>query len=219
MSLSAKILIVEDEVLIADYIKELLQSAHFTSIEMAHDAETALQQIESFVPDIILMDINLKGKNTGIDLAKKKNKDAALIFLTGQNDPSLMQKALESSPEAYLTKPVKKSDLIAAIQLQIFKHQLNYVTIKVGYDAVKINLEEVLFIKSDSNYLDIQLLDRKYTIRQSLNTFFDEIKSKDFIRIHRSFIVNQTKITSKTSSSVFIRNFEIPCSRNTNITL
>ena len=162
MSLSAKILIVEDEILIADYIKELLQSAHFTSIEMAHDAETALQQIENFVPDIILMDINLKGKNTGIDLAKKKNKDAALIFLTGQNDPSLMQKALESSPEAYLTKPVKKSDLIAAIQLQIFKHQLNYVTIKVGYDTVKINLEEVLFIKSDSNYLDIQLLDRKY---------------------------------------------------------
>ena len=103
--------------------------------------------------------------------------------------------------------------------MQVLKQKLNYVTIKVGYEAVKLILDDVLFIKSENNYIDIQMTDKKYTIRQSLNTFLDEIKSKDFIRIHRSFIVNQTKITSKNSTSVFIENFEIPCSRNTSFNL
>jgi two-component system response regulator LytT len=219
MSLITKILVVEDEILIADYIKELLQTESFTAIRMAHDPETALNEMATFLPDIILMDINLKGKNSGIDLAKHKNQEASLIFLTGQNDPKLMHKALESNPEAYLTKPIKKNDLIAAIRLQILKQKLNYVTIKVGYEEVKLILDEILFIKSENNYIDIQMMDKKYTIRQSLNTFLDEIKSKDFIRIHRSFIVNQTKISSKNSTSVFIENFEIPCSRNTSFNL
>ena len=214
MDIGVKILIVEDEIMIADYIKELLYDDGFTNLAMAHDIKEALHEMNSYLPDIILLDINLNGKNSGIDLAKLNTHNAAIIFLTGQYDQSLMSRAFETNPEAYLTKPIQKSDLLAAVQLQLHKMNKKFITIKQGYTKVKLNMDEVLFIKSDNNYLDIQLIDRKISIRQAMNTFYDEIPSKKFIRIHRSYIVNKTKITSKSSTSVFINEFEIPCSRN-----
>ena len=219
MSLNQKILIVEDEVLIAEYVMELLLEENFNKIKMVHDKEEAIHKMNSFLPDIILMDINLSGQNLGIELAKLKNENARIIFLTGQYDHSLMTKALESNPDSYLTKPIRKNDLFAAIKLAIFKQQSNYITIKDGYDKVKINLEEILFIKSDNNYIDIHLINKKYSIRKSLDAFHEKLQSEKFIRIHKSYIVNRTKIIKKTSSSVFINEIEIPCSRNLDLDL
>ena len=219
MNTSPRILIVEDEVLIADYIMELLQEEDFTNIRMAHDKETAILEMDSFFPEIILMDINIQGLNEGIELSKLKNDNAAVIFLTGQYDMNLMAKAFETNPEAYLTKPVKKHDLIAAIQLQLHKQKLYYITVKDGYNKLRLNLDDVLFFKSDNNYIDIQLTDKKITIRQSLNKLSEEIQSKNFIRIHRSYIINKTKITTKNSSVIFINEFEIPYSRNSDVDL
>lgn len=219
MSLDPKILIVEDEILIADYIMELLHEENFNKIEMAHEKEEALHKMNSFLPDIILMDINLNGQNSGIELAKLKNENARIIFLTGQYDHVLMSKALKSNPESYLTKPIRKNDLFAAIQLANYKQQSNFITIKDGYDKVKINLDEILFIKSDNNYIDIQLINKKYSIRKSLEAFHEKLQSENFIRIHKSYIVNRTKILKKTSSTVFINEIEIPCSRSLELDL
>lgn len=80
MSLNPKILIVEDEILIADYVMELLNEENFKKIEMAHDKEEAVQKMKSFLPEIILMDINLNGQNSGIEIAKLKNENARVIF-------------------------------------------------------------------------------------------------------------------------------------------
>jgi len=219
MSLDPKILIVEDEILIADYIMELLHEENFNKIEMAHEKEEALHKMNSFLPDIILMDINLNGQNSGIELAKLKNENARIIFLTGQYDHVLMSKALESNPDSYLTKPIRKNDLFAAIKLANYKQQSNFITIKDGYDKVKINLDEILFIKSDNNYIDIQLINKKYSIRKSLDAFHEKLQSENFIRIHKSYIVNRTKILKKTSSTVFINEIEIPCSRSLELDL
>lgn len=219
MTLSPKILIVEDEILIADYLKELLLEAHFTNVEMANDTKEALAQMQSYTPDIILMDINIHGVNSGIDLAKGKNPQASVIYLTGQSDLSLMNQAFETSPEAYLTKPIKKNDLIAAIRLLYFKQQSKFITVKDGYNEVKINLDDVLFVKSENNYIDIQMAHKKYSIRQSLEAFIAEIQSDSFLRVHRSYIVNTAKITTKKSSSLLINQFEIPFSRNIDLSL
>ncbi|WP_432670106.1 LytR/AlgR family response regulator transcription factor [Flavobacterium sp. SM2513] len=219
MILSSKILIVEDEILIADYLKELLQQEHFAAIELAHDKEEALTLMQSFLPDIILMDINLHGANTGIDLVEHKNENASVLFLTGQSDLGLMTRAFATNPDAYLTKPIKKVDLIAAIRLQIHKQQLKFITVRDGYKMVKINLEDVLFVKSENNYIDIQLADKKYSIRQTLDAFIKEIQSEAFLRVHRSYIVNTSKITMKKTGSVIINQFEIPFSRNIDLSL
>jgi two-component system response regulator LytT len=209
-----KILIVEDEILIADYLKELLQEENFTDILMAHSKEEAVELMHHFLPDIILMDINIQGVNSGIELVQEKNEESGVIYITGQSDFALMTQAFETTPEAYLTKPIKKNDLIAAIRLLIYKQQLKFVTVRDGYNMVKINLDDVLFVKSENNYIDIQLAHKKYSVRQTLDAFIKEIQSDHFLRVHRSYIVNRSKVTTKKTASIVVGIFEIPCSRN-----
>lgn len=108
MNTSSKILIVEDEVLIANFIEKMLRKEGFSNLEIANDIKTAEVKFNTFRPDIVLMDINLEGPNTGIDLAAKKNEEAKIIYITAQNDPDTIQKAISTNPETYLTKPVKK---------------------------------------------------------------------------------------------------------------
>ena len=219
MSLETKILIVEDEILIADYLMELLREQGFRDIRMAHDKDEAIFEMNSFLPAIILMDINLHGKNSGIELVKLKNEHSGVLFLTGQSDISLMNQAFETNPDAYLTKPIKKNDLLAAVKLLIFKQQLRCITVRDGYTMVKINLDDVLFVKSENNYIDIQLAHKKYSIRQSLEGFIKENNFEKFVRIHRSYIVNISKITQKKAHTIMINDFEIPYSRGADLTL
>ena len=214
-----KILIVEDEVIIAEYILDLLSDASFSTVKMAHTKEEAILLMDAFQPEVILMDINLNGVNSGIELAKLKNKTSSLIFLTGQYDYDLMSKALETNPESYLTKPIKQNDLIAAIQLAVLKSQMQTITIKDGVNTVKIKLDTILYVKSDSNYIDIHASNKTYSIRMSLDSFLNEVNVSNFIRVHRSYIINKSKVTKVSSSTVFIGAEEIPISRNLNFEL
>lgn len=209
-----KILIVEDQVLIANYIKNLLNDNGLTDVELAFTVEEATDKINFKNPDIILLDINLHGKDTGILWAKEFVKNSQIIFITGQTEKETMLKAFEVNPVTYLTKPVKESDLIAAIELAKIKNKANYVIVKNGFDELKINFEDILFLKSDKNYVDIQLVNKTITVRNTLDNFYKELDSDIFCRVHRSYVVNKSKVTQKKSSSIKINEFELPISRN-----
>ena len=209
-----KILIVEDQVLIANYIKNLLNDNGLTDVELAFTVEEATDKINFKNPDIILLDINLHGKDTGILWAKEFVKNSQIIFITGQTEKETMLKAFEVNPVTYLTKPVKESDLIAAIELAKIKNKVNYVIVKNGFDELKVNFEDILFLKSDKNYVDIQLVNKTITVRNTLDNFYKELDSDIFCRAHRSYVVNKSKVTEKKSSSIKINEFELPISRN-----
>lgn len=209
-----KILIVEDQVLIANYIKNLLNDNGLTDVELAFTVQEATDKINFKNPDIILLDINLHGKDTGILWAKEFVKNSQIIFITGQTEKETMLKAFEVNPVTYLTKPVKESDLIAAIELAKIKNKVNYVIVKNGFDELKINFEDILFLKSDKNYVDIQLVNKTITVRNTLDNFYKELDSDIFCRVHRSYVVNKSKVTQKKSSSIKINEFELPISRN-----
>lgn len=209
-----KILIVEDQVLIANYIKNLLNDNGLTDVELAFTVEEATDKINFKNPDIILLDINLHGKDTGILWAKEFVKNSQIIFITGQTEKETMLKAFEVNPVTYLTKPVKESDLIAAIELAKIKNKVNYVIVKNGFDELKVNFEDILFLKSDKNYVDIQLVNKTITVRNTLDNFYKELDSDIFCRVHRSYVVNKSKVTQKKSSSIKINEFELPISRN-----
>lgn len=209
-----KILIVEDQVLIANYIKNILADNEITDVELAFTVEIATDKLKVYTPDIILLDINLHGKNTGILWAKEFVKKGQIIFITGQTEKETMLKAFEVNPVTYLTKPVKESDLIAAIELAKIKNKVNYVIVKNGFDEVKLHFEDILFLKSDKNYVDIQLTNKTITVRNTLDNFCKELDNDLFFRVHRSYVVNKSKITQKKSSSIKVDDFELPISRN-----
>jgi DNA-binding LytR/AlgR family response regulator len=211
--LDTKILIVEDEIIIADYIEELLLEEQFTNVVIANNKETALNKMTAFLPDIILMDINLQGKNEGIELAKVKNNNATIIFITGQNDLVLMNEALKSNPDAYLTKPIKRLDLLASINLSFYKKQSQIFQFKDGYDIVNLNFSDIRYFVAEGNYVNIYTLTKRFTIRQSLMGVMDKLPTDSFKQTHRSYLVNKNKIEKVTSNTVVINGLDIPLSR------
>lgn len=213
MVFSKKILIVEDEIMISDYIFKTLKASGFTNLDTANDIEEATYKMNKLNPEILLMDINIYGKHSGIELAKQRNEDTIVIFITAQNDEATIQKAIETNPLSYLTKPIKKTDILAAIQLANFKTKSKQLIIKDGFEEIILSLDDLLFIKSDRNYIDIYTSSKKISLRESLEKFYEKLDKKQFLRIHRSILINRDKISKKTASSVFINHVELPISR------
>ena len=210
---NTKILIIEDDVIIAEYISEILQEEQFNAIRIANDADTAMSEIKSFLPDIILMDINLSGKNEGISLSKNKNDSAAVIFITGQQDFALMSEAIKTKPYGYLTKPIKKVDLMASISIVIQKNQDQSFQFKDGYDTVNLKYADIRYFAADGNYSNIYTISKKYSIRQSLSTIANELPTHTFARAHRSYVVNINMVQRVTTNTLHLNNVEIPLSR------
>lgn len=215
----SKILIVEDQVLIANHIKNILNDNDYSNIELAYKLNDATLKLKAFQPKIILLDINVEGPDTGINWAKENLNNEAVIFITGQTELDTMKKALSIEPISYLTKPVKEIDLIAAINLAEEKTKKNYIVIKDGYDDVKLFFNDILFLKSDKNYIDIQLINKKISVRSSLDNIQKELDTNIFCRVHRSYIINKNKILLKSSNSIKIESFEIPISRTLDLNI
>lgn len=214
MGKDRKIIIVEDEVLIAEFIRDMLHDEEYQYVEVAHDCNSALEICKTFNPEIALLDINIEGRDSGINLVKQLNSEVKIIYITAQNDESTIQKAIATNPITYLTKPVKKSDVVAALKLASFKLKNNYIVVKEGYSESKIYFDSILFVKSDGNYIEVITETKKYVLRQSLDSFLNDLNSSLFIKVHRSYIVNKEKIKLKKSNAIFINDIEIPISRN-----
>lgn len=94
------------------------------------------------------------------------------------------------------------------------KNKVHYVIVKNGFEEVKVRFEDILFLKSDKNYVDIQLTNKIITVRNTLDNFYKELDNDLFCRVHRSYVVNKAKVTQKKSSSIKVNGFELPVSRN-----
>jgi YesN/AraC family two-component response regulator len=118
-----KILVVEDEALIAMDIKAILDREGYTTLIDCFTVDLAIEMIEAHQPDLVLVDINLNGKKNGLDLAKYLNIRSKLpfIFITSYSDRETLKKVADLSPSAYLTKPFKSVDIISAVFLCLFK--------------------------------------------------------------------------------------------------
>ena len=109
-----KVLIVEDEVLVAEEIAADMEDYGFEVTEIATSSEECLSSIENNVPNIILMDINIKGNKDGIETAKliHQTSKIPIIYLTANTDSVTFKRALESLPNAFISKPYQKKRFI-----------------------------------------------------------------------------------------------------------
>jgi CheY-like chemotaxis protein len=116
-----KVLIVEDEAIVAMENKMNLTKAGFLVVGSVSSAEDALLKIAETLPDLILMDIKLKGNLNGIDAVSiiRKNNNIPVVFLTGNSDNKTQLLMKEIPNTTYLLKPVLTNDLIASVQKMI----------------------------------------------------------------------------------------------------
>ncbi|HRA74148.1 MAG TPA: response regulator, partial [Flavobacterium sp.] len=125
MNKNNTILIVEDEMIIAANISLQLTHLGYEVTGIIPRAEEVLPNIRLHVPDILLLDINLKGDIDGIQLAHLIQKEfkIPIIYLTANADEAHFERAKETNPYAFISKPFKKLDLQRAIELTIIRIQ------------------------------------------------------------------------------------------------
>ncbi len=118
-----KILIVEDESIIALDIKNILEKLDYTVCGITYTGEDAINETNRHRPDLVLMDIGLKGNIDGVAAAEKifEEFQTPIIFLTGFADDITIQKAYKSSPFGYIIKPIDEETLKAVIEKTLEK--------------------------------------------------------------------------------------------------
>lgn len=145
-----RILIVEDEFITAAALKMTLERLGFEVTGTVVSGELAILAAESLMPDLILMDINLKGKINGIQAAKiiQPAYNIPVIFLTGQSDEATINQALESVPFGYIVKPFQESNLKTSILMALYKHSLDLKLreSEERYRAIAERSEDGIFI-------------------------------------------------------------------------
>lgn len=229
MSDKLKIGIVEDDMIIADALSEMLIAIGYSVTEPAARYTEAIDMIENQNPDLLLLDINLIGKMDGIDVAHtiRKNFNLPFIFLTANMDSSTIERAKEVRPSAYLAKPITKEQLYSAIEIAFSnfnsqpQEQINidnensankdFVFVKDGYAFIKVLFNEIIFLESDANYVSIHLAaGKKMMVRNKLDDFIEQLDKNLFLRIHRSYAVNRNKIEGIFPTELTIGSNKIP---------
>lgn len=124
--MQAKVLIVDDEVVVAEDIRRQLRSLGYTVVGVASSGSDAIRLGDEHRPDLILMDIKLKGAMDGIEAARsiQARFDIPVIYLTAFSDDETLERARHTLPLAYLIKPFVSTDLRAAVELALFRHRV-----------------------------------------------------------------------------------------------
>lgn len=151
------VLIVEDEFIIANAIKQIIQDLGYTVIDIVSSGEQAIELAKTCTPDIILMDISLKGKMDGIEAAMKirKGLDVPVIFLTSHVNDALLERAKLTEPFGYLLKPFQDKDLQTNIEMALYRHNMES-KLKELNRTLENRVKEEVEVSRQKDYLLIQ---------------------------------------------------------------
>jgi len=123
----ARIMVVEDEGIIAEDIQESLQEMGYNVTSVVSSGEEAVQRVEQDRPDLVLMDVVLQGDMDGIEAARRirSSMDVPIIYLTAYTDAKMLERAKATEPFAYMIKPFRERELHTNIEMALFKHELD----------------------------------------------------------------------------------------------
>ncbi|TRX54841.1 response regulator transcription factor [Fulvivirga sp. M361] len=237
-ALNAKILVVEDEVLLAKDISLRLEEMNYEVVSMVHDAESALNAIEKHSHiDVVLLDIVLNGDLDGIELAQivKENYAIPCIFLTSYSYKDFIVRANDVRPGAYILKPFNDRQISVAIEMTLIGNPKNddseqqvpgnsltleppipqikdSLFLKKDHHFLRVPLSEILYLEADSNYTNIFTISERYVYSTVLKKIEVQLPRSQFLRVHRSYIVNIQSIRGYQGNMVFVGDEKIPVS-------
>jgi DNA-binding LytR/AlgR family response regulator len=215
------ILIVEDELLIAEDIKTTLEELGHNVIAIVVRADKAIEILNSQKVDLILLDITIKGGVNGIDLAEIVNQQFKIpfIYLTSHADPKTVTEAIKTAPQGYVVKPYSNSDLYTSIALAFENEKEEAITfltdIDRGHFFLKIDgmyqklfHKDILYFRAAGNYIEVHQKYKKYLVRQTFKKLSELIPASVFVQTHKSYILNREKISSFNTKHVYIDQHE-----------
>jgi len=208
-----RIIIIEDEIIISDNLKNHLEeTGKYIVVSQEVSYEKAIDAINAFIPDIVLIDIKIKGKKTGLDIGDYINKNfenLIFLYITSYIDEDTINKAKETHPAGYLSKPFNFNTVYTTIEIALHNNQdLNKDMIEImdGKKMHRIDSKKIIYIKADKIYLDLYFSDKKITIRNTLVNVLKLLPSEKFAQINRSCIVNRDFIQEISKNTIKINN-------------
>lgn len=140
MKQKGKIFIVEDDLVSAEYLKELLTKGHYEVLDIVDNGEEAIEKCKTIKPDVMLMDIMLKGKLSGCEAAvqiKQLHPECKIVILTAYADPEMVDYAAEAKTCAYLMKPYREEEILATIRVVLSQDHIPSET-KTDKDLISL---------------------------------------------------------------------------------
>lgn len=230
MNTQIKVLVVEDEMIIGAKISMYLTDLGYEVTGIIPRGEEVLFHVKENTPDIILMDINLKGKLDGVETAMliQKEIDIPIIYLTANTDDATFARAKPTRPYSFISKPFKQLDLKHALALaserilteksqpqnQPEKFVLNdRIFVRHNEVMVKIIIADILYLEADRNYCQVFTKNSTYLLVNTLKNMEDKLPSEQFQRIHRSYIVNVNHVDEVAQNHITVEGKILPLSK------
>lgn len=223
------VLVVEDESIVAKDIQNSLKKLGYVVPSVENTGEDAIDAAGKYKPDLILMDIMLKGDISGIEAAEQiRNRyQIPVIFLTAYADESTLSKAKVTEPYGYIIKPFKEIDLHTSIEMALYKHGKEQevkrerdlyssivldksaedcIFVKSNSRLVKVKTKEIYFVEALKDYVIIHTKDSKYTVHSTMKDMMAKLSDSEFLRVHRSYIVRVDKIIAIEQNNLVIED-------------
>lgn len=207
-----KVVIIEDEFFAANHLNDLVTELGFWVVGVFHSGEDFLKQT-NWDFDTAIVDIFLSDKLSGLEVAEQlKGRQKPFLFLTANQDSQTLKDAARLGPTAYISKPFKPNDVAAALEIVAHKRP-QMLQIRGSAGMEELNPNDVLFIKSDSVYIELYTLTSMIVQRKLLKEILEELPAS-FVRVHRSYVVNENYIDQRKNSHLIVRGHEVPISRS-----
>ncbi|MBK6540242.1 MAG: response regulator [Flavobacteriales bacterium] len=224
------VLVVEDESIVSKDIQHSLKKLGYNVVGAASTGEQAVKLAVDTQPDIILMDIMLKGEMNGIEAATqiRQETNIPVIFLTAYADESTLSKAKVTQPYGYIIKPFKEIDIHTSIEMALYKHKKeaevlkerdllfslvenqggtnDLLFVKSNSRLVKLRISDIYYIEALKDYVVINTLSARYTVHSTMKDIEGKLPENEFARVHRSFIVRIDKIVAIEQPNLILEN-------------
>lgn len=219
-------IIVDDEPIAREILEtHLLKIDKVIVIATCKNAIEAFNIISAQQIDLLFLDINMP-EISGLSFAKSINKNIKIIFTTAYREYAVDGFNLQAVD--YLLKPISFERLLQSVNkylgenslvfiepsLEISQETNDFIFVRSDRKMIRINFSEINYIESFSDYLKIHLNDTIIITRETITNIEAKLPRRDFIRIHRSFIVSMNNIDSFTNEFIEINNKAIPISRS-----
>lgn len=208
------VLIVEDEPNYSDTLEMFIDELGYNIAGIAEEGQKALRLFRESQPDIVLLDINIEGELSGIDLARlfQSERPTPVIFITSYDDKETFEKAKETCPSAYLIKPFDPDQLERSMELALLRTHTTeaeedvfekdrhivlarkFFFVKERNKLVKVDIEDIQWVSVEDKYSILHTQDKKFVIRLSLKELAEKLDPGVFVQVHRSHIINITKV-------------------------
>ncbi len=225
------ILVTEDESIVRKDIERCLGNLGYNVVASADNGEDAISMAMKHKPDLALMDIMIKGDMNGIAAAEeiKRNIDIPVVFLTAYADENTLNDAKLAEPHGYILKPFKDVDIQTAVEMALHKHgkeqemrqetdflrslaehkdDTDIIFVKNRSRLIRVKNSDLLFVEALKDYVVVHTTNESYTIHSTMKDVETKLGGPDFMRVHRSYIVNIEAIESIKYSMITIAGME-----------